>query len=112
MIEHGDVGGDDRIRAAGDGGIGCLTPRLGILGARERVDGDQNLAAMIMRKANTVRHLLRGKVEFWKIASIRLVAKAAIHGIGAGLHGRTQRCRCPSWAHEFHAAARAHTRSL
>ena len=91
--EKPDVGENDRVDGQSGGVVDGPAPWAGVARARERVDGDQDLGAVVVCERDGLAQLVAGEIQSGEIARVGLVAKAAIDGVGPGLNGCPQRGR-------------------
>ena len=85
--QDADVGDDHRVGPGCDRSVDGPAPGLVGSGAGEGVDSHQNLGATGPCEGDSVLHLGGREVQAWEIASVRLVAQAAIDAVSPCLDG-------------------------
>jgi len=93
IVEHADVGDDQRVGAGCYGIVDAALPDVERARPREGVDGDQHLDAAPVSAGNACAHLVAAEVQAREVARIGLVAEAAIDRVGAGIDGDVERRR-------------------
>ncbi len=91
IVEHADIGEDDRVRAEFGGVVDGAPPGLDVAGAGKGVHGDKHASPARMGVGDAVAHLLKIEIQAGIVARIGAIAKAAIDGVGARLDRRPQR---------------------
>ncbi|MNH30672.1 hypothetical protein D3C79_909810 [compost metagenome] len=92
IIEHGEIGDDQGIGSERHPAIHRLLPPGVRSRVGEGVDGDVQLAAVLVYVIHRPFQLAVGEVETGKVAGIGVVLEADIDRIGPVIHGRFQ-CR-------------------
>ena len=87
VIQHGDIGDDQRIRTDSYGAIDSLLPPGFGRGMGKGVDGNMQFATMLVNIVDATRQLLIIKIQSSKMAGIGVILEADIDGIGSMIDG-------------------------
>jgi hypothetical protein len=102
VLQHGDIGQDQRIGAQLSRHIHRALPAGVAVGMSEGIDGDMQLTTVLMHKADGFLQFLFGEIKAGKVAGVGVIFQPDIDGIGAVFDGRLKRRKVTGWAEQLH----------
>ena len=90
VVEHANVGGDNRIEAGCGGAVDGLLPRRPTSRLRVGVQSQEGAAATRVRIGDTVMHVALAEIEPLEVARVGGVAESQVDRVRPGVDGGLQ----------------------